>query len=383
MDRAAFEHFIRSDRMVDRIRTLDGRIHFFEMACRKDPESPYVRQHFARMLLRADKAELALSQIEEALRLNPNFRVLHHTKGTVLMQLSLNIESQEIARRRLAQSEASFRRGLSLSPRDEYSYLGLSQLYFGWAKRASSQDESLEYLSKAEGIITEGLAKVRVRDSLWIESSKIQAFIGNEPSRFMALEKAIQVNPGSIIGRYLLGRAYRKSGLYQKALHILNPIIKNHHDQFRSFVEYSVSLIYLKKSFKEAIAILNLSRLYGLGDPRFIATLGGMLFLNGDFSEASNIFEESSKHNFIAIEMNAIQFQPPDPSNPDNPLRLRGKVVVVKAGYAMIESLGYPHFLCPGSKFKGIIMTPGLSITFEPAFAAKGPVAIHPQIEGA
>lgn len=381
LDRAAFEHFIRSDRMVDQIRNLDGRIEFFEMACRKDPDNPYVRQHFSRMLLRAGKAELALSQIEEAFRLNHNIRVFHHTMGTILMQLALSIESQEIARRRLTQSEGSFRRGLSLSSKDEYCYLGIAQLYFGWARRVSSQDESIEYLAKAEGIISLGLAKVRVRDALWIESSKIQAFIGDEPSRVDALEKAVKVNPGSIIGRYLLGRTYRKKGSYKEALDVMDPIIKNHHDQFRCFVEYSVSHFQLNRSLKEAIAILNLSRLYGLGDPRYIATLGGMLFLDGDFSQANKIFEESSKHNFNAIEMNKIQFHPPDPLNPKINFRLKGKVVVVKAGYALIESPGYPRFVCPGSKYKGIIMISDLSISFEPAFAAKGPVAINPRIE--
>lgn len=380
IDKEAFDYFIRSDRMVDRIRTLDGRIQFFEKACRKDTESPYVRQHYARMLSRADKAELALSQIDEALRFDPNVRIMHHTKGMVLMQLAMGIESHDIARKRFAQSEASFRRGLSLASRDDYCYLGLAQLYFGWAKRAPTQEESVEYLSKAEGIISEGLGKVRVRDALWIESSKIQAFIGDEPSRLKALERAVQVNPGSIIGRYLLGRAYRKMGYFQKALEVLEPVILNHHDQFRSFVEYSVSLVYLKKPFKEAIAVLNQSSLYGLSDPIFIATLGGFLFLDGSFSEAQIVFAGSSKHNFTATEMNIIQFQPPDPLDLKNPLRLKGKVIVVKAGYAMVESQGYPAFLCPGSKFGEIIMTPGLSITFEPAFTAKGPIAIHPQV---
>ena len=380
IDKVAFEHFIRSDRMVDCIRSLEGRMNFFEKACQKDPRSPYVRQHYSRMLSRADKAELALDQIEKALGFDHNLRILYHTKGIVLMQLALNVESLDIARRRLVQSEDSFRKGLSLSPRDEYCYLGLSQLFFGWARRSPSLEESVEYVSKAEEVINEGLKKVRVRDSLWIESSKIQAFIGNEPSRLKALEKAIEANPASIIARYLLGRAYRKAGYYQKAIDILYPIILNHHNQFRSFVEYSVSLIYLKNNYKEAIATLSLSRLYGLSDPRFIATFGGMLFMDNNFSEAERIFLESSKHNFTATELNKPQYQPPDPKNPATYLRLRGRVIKVKAGHAIIESPGYPAFLCPGSKFGQILMMNDLRITFEPAFAARGPLAIHPKL---
>jgi tetratricopeptide (TPR) repeat protein len=380
-DKNAFEQFVRSDRIVDSIRTLDGRIHFFETACRKDPESPYVRQHYARMLSRAGKLELSLGQIDEALKINPDILVLHHTKGIILMELGLTIDSIDIARRRLAQSEASFRRALSIYARDEYSYQGLARLYLGWAKRAPTPEEATEYISKAEGIISEGLRTVRIRDGLWIESSNIQAFLGNKPSHLKALETAVKTSPGSIIARYLLGKYYRKACRYQEALDVLYPVIKDHPEEFRSFVEYSVSLVHLNRPYREATSILNLSTLYGLSDPRFIATLGGMYFMDGSFSDAKNVFKKSSKREFTASELNTIQFYPPDPGNTNNRLHIKGKVIVVKAGYAMIESPGYPAFLCPGSKFGGVVMEPGLKVTFEPAFTPKGPVAIRPKID--
>jgi len=128
-DVEAFENFVRSDRIVDEIHSLDGKIKFFNTACHKDPESPYVRQHYSRMLLRAGKAELALSQIDEALKLNANVRVLYHTKGVVLSHLARTIPSKDLARKRLTQSEEAFRRGIMLNKRDEYSYSGLAELY--------------------------------------------------------------------------------------------------------------------------------------------------------------------------------------------------------------------------------------------------------------
>ena len=66
------------------------------------------------MLLREGKVDLALSQIEEALNLNPNFMVLHHTKGMILRELAMTIESIDVARRRLTQSEASFRQSIRI-----------------------------------------------------------------------------------------------------------------------------------------------------------------------------------------------------------------------------------------------------------------------------
>lgn len=380
-DHDAFECFIRSDRLIDSIRTLDGKTRFFEKACQKDPESPFVRQHYARMLSREKKPDIALNQIQAAIDMNSRIRVLHHTKGIILTQMALDNESQEIARRRLAQAESSFRQALSMNRRDEYSFQGLAQLYLGWAQRASTLEEATAYIAKAEDTINEGLRSVRVRDALWIESANIQRYLGDNPSRLKALEKAVNDTPTSIVAGYLLGRAYRKEGRFADALKVLDPIIKDHPTEFRSFVEYSLCLLHEKKSYAEAIAILDQSTLYGYSDPRFIATLGGMLFMNKSFSKAENVFLKSADQNFTSAELNTIQFRPINFSCDSMPLSLEGKVVRVKIGFSFIESAGYPDFLCPGSKYKGVILQEGLKITFEPAFCAKGPIADHPKAE--
>ncbi len=111
-DADAFEQFIRSKKLVDSITTLEGRTRFFESAIQKDPEGPYVRQHYARMLTRAERPELALAQIEKALELDPNIRVLYHTQGLILSQLAMAAESLELGRRRLLQAEQAFLRSL-------------------------------------------------------------------------------------------------------------------------------------------------------------------------------------------------------------------------------------------------------------------------------
>jgi tetratricopeptide (TPR) repeat protein len=376
VDKGAFEAFIRSDHTVDQIGTLDSKIRFFETAAKKDPDSPYVRQHYARMLLREGKTELALGQIELARKLGPRIRVLDHTRGMILMDLAFSADSPEIARRRLAQSEASFHHALRLYSRDEYSYQGLAQLYRGWAERAPSAAESADYITKAEEIVNEGLKKVRVRSSLWIESSKIQNYLGNQPSRLQALENAVRDSPGSIVSRYLLGRAYRREGRIEDAIKILKPIIKDHHDEFRAFVEYAHALAIHQQSYQEAISVLRLSTLYGYSDPRFIATLGGMLVMSGQISEGLSVFEESLKRNFTSEEINKIQFYPWILTEYPSPIILQGTVVVLKAGYALIESEGFPTFLCPGSKFGGVILRRGISISFQPVFCAKGSLAI-------
>ena len=381
-DSRAFESFYRSDRVIDSIRSLDGKIQFFEKACRKDPVSPYVRQHYARMLMRENRLELALAQINSAVEMDNKVRVLYHTKGLVLSKMAMEIDSTDLARRRLIQSEAVFSQGISMAPRDHYCYQGLSELYLGWAKRCDSEAEAADYIAKAEGVISKGLREVRVRDGLWIESANVQSVLGNNPGYLSALEKAVMLTPGSIVARYLLGRAYRKEGRMMEAADVLKPVIINYPEEFRSYVEYAVVLRHMGRSYSECIAVLRQSTLYGYSDPRFIATLGGMLFMDSAFSEAEKVFDESDKRNFTVIELNTIQFRPIDPDNLNQPYQLRGRVQNVKAGYAWIESEGFPKpFLCPGSKFRGLLMQTGLRLRFEIVFNARGPIADNPEPE--
>ena len=164
-DADAFEQFIRSDLLVDSLRTLENRTLFFETAIQKDPQSPYVRQHYSRMLIRADKPELALSQIEKAIELDSRVLVLYHTQGLVLARLATAAESVELGRRRMVQAEQAYQRSLSLYDKDEYSYSSLARLYLDWAKKVPK--ESTDYIAKAEATISQGLRVVANKERLW------------------------------------------------------------------------------------------------------------------------------------------------------------------------------------------------------------------------
>lgn len=382
MDRIVFDQFVCSDRLVDGIKSLEDRTRFFEIACRKDPENPYVRQHYSRMLLRSGHEDLALSQINEAISMRPDYRVLHHTKGTVLSHLAKTVSSREIARRRLAQSEEAFRIALGMNSKDDYSYQGLAGLFFQWAQRSDTpEEEAADYLAKAEEIIDQGLRVSRNRESLWIESAKIQRFLGDEPSRLAALEKAVREQPSSRIARYLLGCAYRVGGNPQKTIDVLDPLVKEHHGEYRAFIEYGLALLALDKPYRDAIAVLQLSTLYGLSDARFIATLGGMLFIDGQFTEAGNVFKEAYKHSLNGTELNSVKFTPHVLGDSTKKFVLPGTVAVVKDGYSLIDSPGYPRFVCPASKYGGILMEKNLEVIIELGFSAKGPVALKPQLK--
>jgi tetratricopeptide (TPR) repeat protein len=218
----------------------------------------------------------------------------------------------------------------------------------------------------------------RARDGLRIVSSEVEKWLGNKPERLASLKQAVADSAGSVVARYLLGRAYRTSGEPKKALEVLDFVIKNHPNEFRACIEYALALLDSGAPYLEAIAVLDIGNLYGLGDPRYIATLGGMYFMDRRFSQAETIFSAVRKRSFLSSEINAVHLRPRDPADRSHVLRIEGKVVAVKAGYAFIENPNYPRFLCPGSKFGGLLMKQGMTVSFEPAFCAKGAIADKP-----
>jgi tetratricopeptide (TPR) repeat protein len=376
-DADAFEQFIRSDHLVDSIRTLDQRTNFFETAVRKDPTSPYVRQHYARTLSRSERPELALLQIEKAIDIDPNVRVLYHTQGMVLSELALTSESRDLGRKRLAQAEQSFRRSMNMYARDDYSYSSLARLFLGWAKKYS--DEAVDYLTKCEAVISEGLRVVTAKESLWVVSAELQDWIGNEPAKIQALERAVKDSPNAIVPRYLLARAYRKDGKPERATHVLDPILKDNPTEFRLCIEYARSLEESGQPLAKAIAVLSLGTLYGLSDARFISIYAGMMFMNEQFSDAIRIFSETSTKDFSPLEANTVFYRPIAPDPPRRHMQFTGNVVSLSAGFAFIEASGYPRFMCPSSKQHGVTLRRGMVVTFEPCFRAKGQVADKPK----
>jgi hypothetical protein len=103
-----------------------------------------------------------------------------------------------------------------------------------------------------------------------------------------------------------------------------------------------------------------------------------MHFMNGEFSEADRVFSETSKREISFSDSHAVHYRPKDKADPTRNVRLSGKVVQVKAGYAFIEVPGFPRFLCPSSKQKNITLREKMQVEFEPAFSAKGAIADKP-----
>jgi tetratricopeptide (TPR) repeat protein len=374
-----FEDFVREDEHVDSIPGLEGKIRFFEAACRKAPDDAYVIQHYARMLLRERRFEAARAQIDRALAIAPSLRVLHHTRGMVLRQMAMAAESTEIGRRFLVQAEQAFSEARNRGRRDPYPYQGLAELYLGWASRVGNDDERVAYIARAEEVVEEGLREVdgAEREFLWICSADVQNALGNVPERVRLLERAVSSSPGGAVARYLLARAYRDARELDSALEVLKPVIENFPNEYRASILYAAMLAEKGDDMAKCIAVLRLAELQGMRDTRYIATLGGMLFMNGDFSAAEKVFRESGKRSFAFSELNREEFVPKLPGG-----EWVGTISAVRSGYAFVRVPGYPDVFFPRSKFGRLRFSVGARVAFRPAFTARGPVVRGPRIVG-
>jgi tetratricopeptide (TPR) repeat protein len=377
IDRTAFDKMCMDDELVDSILSLEGKTEFFENACKKDPSNPYVRQHFARMLLRESLYELALSQIDQAISLDSNSRILYHTKGTILKRLCINSESQAIALKFLSRSEQAFKNGIALKENDDYCYAGLAELYLDFATGCESEEQITRYLTSAEDCIEKGLKVVKSQESLLIISSKIQDFLGHKPESISALERAYEANPSSIIVPYLLAKYNYRNDNFQKVIDLLNHITTFDFTRTRCFVLYAKANYALNQNYSKSISRLRLAETYGLKDTEFLSTLGGMLFMNGDFDKADVIFNRGKLMWIPLEEKHKVRFRPIISETDTSAPLLTGVVMSVKAGFSFISCSGFPDIFCPSSEHFGTLIAEGQKVTFNPEFTVRGAIAAN------
>ena len=357
LDYEAFESFVFCDSMVDMLSSDESKLRFFEKACKMDPDNPYVKQHYARMLVRIKRYSVALGMIQQAISTAPTRRMLYHTKGYVLHNMALDAESIEIGRRYLGQSEEAYQNALNMNDKDAYCYQGLASLYLSWAKRDITDDERTLYLANAEEVIHKGLLKATDKEALWIESANIDEYVGNMPNRILSLERAVSNAPSSILSRYLLSKAYIANENYEKAEKLLENIVFDSPNEYRSAMEYAKLILLTKKDIRHAIAILEQSTLYGVADGRFMSMRGGLYFLDHQFSKATEVFNESTRREYknpFRVLFNPTELGIFSPA--------KATVNYVGDGYSLVTIDGFPAVRCRSTKYNGVILKANMKI---------------------
>lgn len=377
LDRKAFEQFYRSEELIDALPSLESRMRFFNSACSIDPLNPYVRQHFARMLVRNGQEEIALSTVDSAINMDKDIRALHHTKGYILHQMALKSSTFELGRKRMAQSEEAYINTINMNNRDSYGYQGIAELYIDWAKKTPDNDEETLYLSKAEEILTKGLSKVSDKETIWMELSKIDQYLCDTPGQIEKLRKAVSLAPESPMANYLLAKTLSSHQEYEDALKLFKSAFQLHPQNYRNSIEYAKATVLLSNgseaNIKEAIAILQQSTLNGYSDPYFITTLGGLLFLDKQFTEAEGVFQEVQRREL------QYMFKPLfDPCCWNINNIFNGTVKYVGGGYSKILIDGYSEVNCTSSKVDDVILQRNMKVNIDLKFNMRGPIAfIH------
>ncbi len=370
VDAKAFEQFTRDDVAVDSLQTMDAKTRFFEEASRKAPRDPFVKQHYARMLRRESRLDLALSQIDSAMRIAPQQRSLHHTRGVILRDLATSSDSGELARRWLTQSEAAFESAISMNRRDEYGYQSLAELYLEWAQKVKSPGESVDYIAKAQETVTRGLDNAVILEGLYIVESKIQQVLGNAPARIEALRTALEESPTSAIVRYLLGRALRAEGQIKEAVQILHDGLEGHPDDPRLAMAYALALQEDGEDYGSSAAAMRLAAHAGSRDAAFVATYGGLLTLAHHDEEAESVWKAARQRGFSPVDQKRIAFKP---RRGGAPVVLSGKVTSVSPGYAFIGTTEFGDIFCAGARIGNRRLAREDEVQFELGFNILGP----------
>ena len=373
VDAKAFEKFTRDEIAVDSLQTIDAKTKFFEEATRKDPGNPFVKQHYARMLRREQKFDLALAQIDSAIAIEGRHRVLHHTRGLILKDLALNAEVREVARRWLAQSEAAFESAIRMRTYDDYAYQSLAELYLAWAEKVDDDREGVDYLAKSQDAVVRGLDNAVVLEGLYIVESKIQRALGNTPARISALQTALEEARDSAIVRLMLGNALRFDGRSSDALAVLHDGLEIYPDNPRLASSYAHALLESGHSFGEAVAAMRLATTAGMRDPSFVATFGGMLLLNGEVVEAESVWREAKQRGFSPVDQKRVFYKP---TQDGSPVRMSGSVSAASPTFAFISTSDVGDVFCHGSRIGGRCLAKGQQVSFELAFNPLGPTVL-------
>ncbi|SKA94405.1 Tetratricopeptide repeat-containing protein [Agreia bicolorata] len=374
IDAKAFEQFTRDDYAVDSLRTFEAKTRFFEVAARKDPGNAFVKQHYARMLRREKRYDLALAQIDSAVKAMPHQRSLQHTRGVVLRDMAVDASSQDVGRRWLAQSEAAFEGAIGMNQRDAYGYQSLAELYLDWGQRSTDARESVDYLAKAQETIVRGMSKAAVLEGLYLAESKIQKFLGDTPARIEALRSAMDQSPTSPIVRFLLGGALRSDGQIAQAIDVLHDGVEANPDDPRLAMAYALALRADGREYAQSIAPMSLTTLSGSRDPAFVATYGGMLAMDGQTEAAEGVWRSAKQRNFSIEDQRRVFFKP---AKDGAPVSLAGEVSTATASFAFITVASFPDVFCPGNRIGARLLRKGDKVNFEVGFSASGPTVTN------
>lgn len=365
-DRRAFDALVLNFDVLGDETPLEDKIQFFESAVRRDPDNPYVRQHYARMFMREGNLEAALGQIESEVARSSDVSSIHHTRGLIYARLSLAAEGAALGRKRLSQMEHEFRTCIRLARRDYHPYESLARTYLDWAEqKESDEDARMAYRGRAQQVLNEGMRNADDRRHLHVVQARIDAWVDQDSA---GAEHSLRRAAHLPVARQLLAKLMLDSGRLDEAAQLCKESLIQDPRDFRIAVVYAQILDRQGADFERLVAVLNPSRTYGgLSDPKHAAAFGGALQMCGDLDKATASFA-SCRDLMSPDEAQRVSFKPRWNAG----LRLDGRIMGVKLYHCSIQTASCGVFFLSRGEMERLGLNTGTMCSFRPTFAPAG-----------
>jgi tetratricopeptide (TPR) repeat protein len=183
---------------------LDDAVNIYKDLARKDAKNDVVLYELARIYLKQDKVEKALSAIQEAIIINDQNTWYHNLNADILLQKGQYLNAA-----------VSYEKLIKLQPRISSHYTNLSYCYL----RANEPAKAIKILDQIE-------SKAGISEEYSRKKFEIYDRIGKENKAVEEIEKLIQQFPDEMAYRHILAVYHKKNGKDDKAKDVYTDILK-------------------------------------------------------------------------------------------------------------------------------------------------------------
>lgn len=156
----------------------------------------------------------------------------------------------------------------------------------------------------------------------------------------------------------------------------MQPLIEDHTDDIRIIVDYVLYNLHIDGNYDKASAKLQINRINGMNDPRFVSMFVGVLYLAGDRTRAIKVLDDASSLIPVSKQIHTVYFVGVVGNSTPDLIRLKGTVVKVDVSYAFIKDTNQNTYFISATKYGNIVFEEGLDVYFTPGFSAKGARAV-------
>lgn len=278
----------------------------FRKAVEINPYNIPVRHHIARMLIREDRLEEALAQLQEIQRLSPSDPDAPGKIGLLYMELERWDEAVDVLRimvhRFPDNMEGRYNLGVALEnagdPEEALEqFLSIpdsSDRYSDALVHAAYLLQGMDRLDEAAAAVEKVIALPKHHPSLFVFLGSLKEQQGQSAAAMEAMDMGLEAFPGHVDLLFRKGLLLEKQGRRQEAIALIERVVEaepGHADGLNYLAyTYAEEGIFLEQALEMATAALKLKEEGYIHD-----TLGWVLFRLGRLDEASVSLHEAEQ----------------------------------------------------------------------------------------